>query len=69
MTYWIVAVALIVFGVVGGFSIGQPFLLIGLAMVLLGPFRSRRAVFSPLMSAVVAFVVATVMRRRTNSSS
>ena len=32
MTYWVVAAALTVFGFITGFSIGQPFLLLGLVL-------------------------------------
>jgi hypothetical protein len=55
MTYWIATVALIVFGFVTGFSIGQPFLLVGLVMLGLGPVRNRPLVFWPPLLGVVAF--------------
>ena len=55
MTYWIVTLALIVFGILGGFSIGQAFLLLGLAMLVLGAVRRRPLIFWPPMLAVVAF--------------
>lgn len=57
MTYWIVAVALIVFGFITGFSIGQPFLLVGLVMLGLGPVRNRPIVFWPPLLGVIAFNV------------
>jgi hypothetical protein len=57
MTYWIVAVALIVFGFITGFSIGQPFLLVGLVMLGLGPIRNRPLVFWPPLLGVIAFNV------------
>ena len=57
MTYWLVAVGLTVFGFLAGFSIGGPFLIVGVAMVLLGPVRGRTQVFWPLFVGVVAFVV------------
>jgi hypothetical protein len=57
MTYWILAVALIVFGFITGFSIGQPFLLVGLVMLGLGPVRNRPVVFWPPLLGVVAFNV------------
>ena len=53
--YWIVAVALVVLGFVGGFSIGGPFLMLGLAMLALGPLRHRPIVFWPVIAGVVAF--------------
>lgn len=58
MSYWLVALFLIVFGVLAAFSIGLPFLVLGLAMLLLGPFRGRPRLFIPALLAVVAFVVA-----------
>jgi hypothetical protein len=57
MTYWIVAVALIVFGFITGFSIGQPFLVVGLVMLGLGPVRNRPLVFWPPLLGVIAFYV------------
>lgn len=57
MIYWILTAALIVFGFITGFSIGQPFLLVGLAMVVLGPLRRRPLVFWPPMAGVIAAVV------------
>lgn len=55
MAYWIASVALIGFGLVAGFSIGQPFFLIGLAMLVLGAFRRHPLVFWPPMLAVIAY--------------
>ncbi len=55
MAYWITSLVLIVFGFLGSFSIGQPFLLVGLAMLVLGVFRSRPLVFWPPMLAVIAY--------------
>jgi hypothetical protein len=57
MTYWIAATALIVFGFITGFSIGQPFLLVGLVMLGLGPVRNRPIVFWPPLLGVIAFNV------------
>lgn len=61
MTYWFVALLLTVFGFVAGFSIGPPFLLIGLAMLVLGPLRRWPRVFWPPLVAVVAFVIALAL--------
>jgi hypothetical protein len=57
MAYWILTIGLIAFGVLGMLSIGRPFLLLGLAMLVLGPFRGRPALFWPPMAAVVAWNV------------
>lgn len=55
MAYWALSLGLIVFGFLTGFSIGQPFLLVGVAMLLLGAFRHRPLVFWPPMLAVIAY--------------
>lgn len=57
MGYWIAAALLIVFGVVTGFSIGAPFLLLGLVMLIVGPVRQRARLFWPAIAAVPAFVL------------
>lgn len=60
-SYWIAALVLIVFGVVTGFSIGGPFLTVGLAMLVLGPLRSRPLLFWPALLAVISFVITVVL--------
>src|SRR5947208_3149953 len=55
MTYWIVCLALIIFGFLTGFSIGQPFLLVGLTLLVLRPFRKRPLIFIPTLAAVIAY--------------
>jgi hypothetical protein len=55
--YWMASLGLIVFGALAMFSIGRPFLLIGLAMLILGALRKRPAVFWPPFAAVVAYNV------------
>jgi hypothetical protein len=57
LLYWIATVGLIGFGFLGMLSIGRPFLLVGLAMLLLGPFRSRPTVFWPPIAATIAWNV------------
>lgn len=57
MAYWVLTLALIVLGVLTGFSIGPFLLVIALAMVVLGPFRRRPFVFWPLMVGAVGFVI------------
>ena len=56
--YWIAALALVGLGLLAGFSIGQPFFLVGIAMIVLGPFRRRPLVFWPALLAVIAYDVA-----------
>ena len=55
MAYWIASLSLIAFGVVAMFSIGRPFLLVGLAMLILGPLRSRPVFYWPPLVAVIAY--------------
>jgi hypothetical protein len=58
VAYWITSLALIGFGILGAASIGQPFFLVGLAMVLLGSFRGRPFIFWPPLLAVIAYNLA-----------
>ena len=55
MGYWVATFGLIVFGVIAMFSIGRPFLLVGLAMLVLGPLRTRPIWFWPPLAAVIAY--------------
>lgn len=57
MPYWATTLALIAFGVVGILSIGRPFLLVGLAMLVLAPLRGRPVLFWPPLAAVIAWNV------------
>ena len=47
MGYWIAALLLVAFGFVTGFSIGPPFLLAGLAMLVLGLSWSGTGLYNP----------------------
>jgi hypothetical protein len=44
------------FGTLTGFSIGLPFLLVGLVLAVMGPLRRRTVVFWPVVIAVAAFI-------------
>jgi len=57
MGYWITSLGLIALGFVGMFSIGRPFFLVGLAMLVLGPVHRRPRLFWPPLLAVVAYNV------------
>ena len=57
MGYWVGSLCLIAFGVVAMFSIGRPFLLVGLAMLILGPLRRRPVLYWPPLLAVIAYNV------------
>ncbi len=61
MGYWIAAALLVVFGFLTGFSIGAPFLLLGLVMVVVGPVRRRARIFWPAMVVVPAFTLGYVL--------
>jgi hypothetical protein len=58
MGYWAASMALIAFGTLGLMSIGLPFLMIGLAMLLLGRVRHRTLVYWPIMLGLIAYNVA-----------
>jgi hypothetical protein len=60
VAYWLATVALIVLGVLTGFSIGPFILLVAAAMVVLGPVRHRPAIYWPPMAAVFAFLIGFV---------
>jgi hypothetical protein len=60
VAYWIAALVLVVFGFITGFSIGPPFLLLGLAMLLLGPLRRWPRLFWPLLLGFVAFLAGVI---------
>jgi hypothetical protein len=60
-TYWAIVVALILFGSLGIFSIGAPFLLLGVTLAVLSPWRTRRDVLATGMLVIVAFVVGYVL--------
>jgi hypothetical protein len=55
MGYWIASFALIAFGFVTGLSIGLPFFLIGMAMLVLSPVRRRPLAFWPAFLGFAAF--------------
>jgi len=55
--YWLIAAVLIVFGFITGFSIGPPFLLFGLAMLVAAPVRRWPRIFWPILSVVPAFTL------------
>ena len=59
--YWLTAGLLIVFGMVAIFSIGAPFFLAGLALVVAGPWRTRPGVVRTALAAVIGFSVGYVL--------
>jgi hypothetical protein len=61
MSYWIAALCLVAFGFVTGFSIGAPFLLVGLALLVLGPLRRWPRLFWSPLAGVVAFILGVVL--------
>jgi hypothetical protein len=61
MGYWLIALVLTAFGFVAGFSIGPPFFVVGVAMLVLGPMRARPRVFWPALVGVIAFVIGAVL--------
>ena len=61
MGYWTAALLLVVFGFLTGFSIGPPFLLVGLAMLVLGPLRRWPRLFWPSLVGVLAFNLGVIL--------
>jgi hypothetical protein len=59
--YWGAAVVLVGFGYLALFSIGAPFLLTGIAMMVVSPWRSRHEVLWPTLIGVWAFVLGYVL--------
>lgn len=55
--YWGVAVLLVAFGYLALFSIGAPFLLTGIAMMVVFPWRTRGEVLWPALVGVWAFAL------------
>ena len=60
-TYWTLSGVLVVFGFLTGFSIGMPFLLIGVTLLALGPARHNKVVFWPVLIAVIGFIVGFIL--------
>jgi hypothetical protein len=59
--YWAIAVALILFGMIGIFSIGAPFLLLGIMLAVLSPWRTRRGVLATGIAVILGFIVGVVL--------
>jgi hypothetical protein len=56
--YWAASVALIAFGTLGLMTIGLPFLMIGVAMLLLGRVRHRAIIYWPIMAGLIGSNIA-----------
>jgi membrane-bound ClpP family serine protease len=61
LAYWAVAVLFVGFGYLGLLSIGAPFLLTGIALMVVSPWRSRPEVLWPALVGVWAFVLGYVL--------
>jgi hypothetical protein len=61
MTTLAIALVLLVFGFLTGFSIGAPFFILGLGLLILHPFRSHRRVYWPVLVGLVAFLAGTAL--------
>jgi hypothetical protein len=59
--YWLLVFALVGFGWIAIFSIGAPFLLLGVALAVLFPFRGRARLFWPALGAVAALILGVVL--------
>ncbi len=71
--YWLLVAVLIVFGTLTGFSIGLPFLLVGLTLGVLWPARRVTTLFWPVLAGefglIVSFVLVEPGSCTTSSSS
>lgn len=54
------ASVLVAFGALAIPSIGFPFFVVGMTLLVIAPFRGRPALFWPVLSAVIAFSVGYV---------
>ncbi len=61
MAYWATAVLFVGFGYLALFSIGAPFLLTGITMIVVSPWRSRPEVLWPSLVGVWAFALGYVL--------
>lgn len=59
--YWSLAAVFTVFGFVDLIAIGAPFLLTGVAMLFVGPWRRDRAILWPVLVGVWSFVMGYVL--------
>ena len=59
--YWLFVVLLLAFGLVGILSIGAPFLLLGVTLAVLAPYRNRPRVFWPWVAGVLGFVAGYIL--------
>jgi len=60
-SYWLAALGITAVGVLGGFSVGGWFLPVGIAMLVLGPFRGRQRLFWPAMLGVIGFAAVSAV--------
>ena len=61
LAYVAFAVALVLFGAAGLFSVGAPFLLTGIAMLVCFPWRRRRRILWPSIAGVWGFTLGYVL--------
>jgi hypothetical protein len=61
LAYAALAVALILFGFAGLFSIGAPFLITGIVMLVCLPWRHRRGILWPAIAGVWGFTLGYVL--------
>ena len=59
--YWSLAIVLTVVGFIDLIAIGAPFLVLGLALLVLGRRRHERAVFVPGLVAAIGFIGGTLL--------
>ena len=55
--YWVIVIVLLAFGFLAIFSIGMYFVVLGLALIVLSPFRFRPSVVRPSLALVMGFII------------
>ena len=69
VAYYGIAIACLVFGVIGLASIGYPFLFAGVVLLAVGPVRRRDVVWPPLVAIAAATLVFVLLAPTTCSPS
>lgn len=59
--YWYLVVFLVAFGLLAIASIGLPFLILGIALAVLSPSRTRPAFFWPVLYGITGFLLGFVL--------
>lgn len=61
VAYWTLVAMLLAFGMLAIFTIGAPFLLLGVTLAIVAPWRRRPTVLWPSVTGILAFVVGVLL--------